>query len=299
MAASIGFGAQPGGATETAPDAWASQFTNADEAQSWLSRQSLLTGISAEEIALRMIKQTSDAADEIADLPTGSLQLESRPSPGMSDEELIAFRASSRIIRQHERVTQTARGTTTTSTTEEDPVNPDSTTFEAEDGALAASRGDSGESDTTYVTMEDGAYRGDIFYYPSYSAGINHGHVGMFRWKGTVIEAANKKLGVRKIKTSDRKVPEGETYYYYIGSGSAKSFERQEAAADWANGKDGSDYRPWYETENKFFVAPFNCSQLIWAAYGKQSIWLDSNGGDYVWPANIVNDDKAHPYQIV
>jgi uncharacterized protein YycO len=158
--------------------------------------------------------------------------------------------------------------------------------------ALAVRDGGDGDAKTPLVPAD---YRGDFFYYPSSSWGVEHGHVGIYRWRKVVVEAANKKTGVRKIHVAQRKVPLNQTYVMWVDT----TFAKQRKAADWANTKDGADYRPWYSTNNKYLTAPYNCSQLLWAAYYRQDVFLDSNGGDYVWPVDIVNHRKTKAYKKV
>lgn len=158
--------------------------------------------------------------------------------------------------------------------------------------ARTSSGGGSGDG---WVPAVPAAYRGDFFYYPSSSAGINHGHVGVYRWRKVIVEAANKDVGVRKIDVALRKFKEGKTYILWVDT----SFAKQEKAADWTAGRIGAKYRSWWSTSNKYVTGPFNCSQLLWAAYKKQYVYLDSNGGDYVWPADIVNHSKTKPYKKV
>ncbi|TYL45712.1 hypothetical protein FXB39_17250 [Nocardioides sp. BGMRC 2183] len=167
-----------------------------------------------------------------------------------------------------------------------------------DDVDTAAAPGD-GED---WVKMPKGKYPGDFFYYPSSTLGINHGHVGLFRRSRLVVEAANKKTGVRKIRTSKRRVPDNETFYFWIhasGQTDEEDFVDQLAAAKWGRARVGADYRPWWMSTNKSLKAPFNCSQLIWAAYKKRGINLDNNGGDHVFPVNIVQDSETTPYKQV
>lgn len=162
---------------------------------------------------------------------------------------------------------------------------------------------DSDSDDEQRVAMDPAGGRGDLFYYPSKSAGINHGHIGMFRWKTVVVEAANKSLGVRKINVAKRSVPENKTLYMWVSLDKSAIGQTdavaQRKASNWANQKDGAEYRPWTDTKNKYYSAPFNCSQLVWAAYDNQGYDLDNNGGDCVWPANIVDSQFTHNYKII
>lgn len=155
--------------------------------------------------------------------------------------------------------------------------------------------------------MAPADYRGDIFYYPSSTWSVNHGHVGIYRWRKVIVESANKKLGVRKISIYDRRVPAGETYLFWVGPGSNGTQSQYEywksvwqGSANYSNTKVGADYRDWWSA-NRTTSAPYNCSQLVWAAYRTQaSLDLDANGGDYVFPANIVNKKSwVHFYRLV
>ncbi|WP_397536815.1 hypothetical protein [Rummeliibacillus pycnus] len=49
---------------------------------------------------------------------------------------------------------------------------------------------------------------GDFYYTPSKTAGVNHGHVGLYYSKDSIVESVPKK-GVYKIKVTNRRVENG------------------------------------------------------------------------------------------
>lgn len=140
--------------------------------------------------------------------------------------------------------------------------------------------------------------KGDMFYYPSETYGFNHAHIAIYRWRGSVVEAANASLGVRKITVADRNrktqgVPKGQTY---ILAAYTSTFTQREAAASYANAQVGQDYRSPY-SPNRKMSAPYNCSQLVWAAYRSAANWdLDVDGGYWVLPRNIIENQSKIGY---
>jgi uncharacterized protein YycO len=164
-----------------------------------------------------------------------------------------------------------------------------------DDGTTSARLGD-GDGDGD-VPMPYAARRGDIFYYPSSSYGFNHAHTGIYRWRGVVVEAANDRLGVRKISVAERNTVTGGI----PGSGSyvaqvyTSSWSDRVTATNWANDQDGKGYRG-ATSRNRTQSAPFNCSQLVWAAYNRVGFDLDEDGGWYVLPRNIIEDTDNVAY---
>lgn len=249
-------------ATESDVETFASLFgEHADAARASLLARAAAEGLDAEQVAQQALGEFEVAREDGAKLQGAGLPLEARPiSPDPAAD-----------------------------------VEPPEA--EVESVTIPASSG--GDDGNNRVPIGAADYRGDIFYYPSSSWGINHGHVGIYRWRKVIVEAANADLGVRKVSAFSRKVPEGETYLFWVGPNDSSSYAKQRAAADWSNSTVGKDYRPWWHSSNKYHGAPWNCSQLLWSAFHRQSVYLDSNGGDWVYPADIVNSSRSHAYKKV
>lgn len=155
---------------------------------------------------------------------------------------------------------------------------------------VLARSSDGGGSDR--VRLPDARQRGDYFYHHSSTYGFNHGHVGLFRRKDLVVEAANANLGVRLVETYKRTVPRGATVLIELAPA---SYALRDSATAWAKGQEGAGYRSFTQL-NKTFTAPFNCSQLVWAAFAWYGVLLDGNGGDYVYPRDLLEHNWSQPY---
>lgn len=263
---------------------WAQQFgREAGQAIAALKVEAANLQMSPNALATLALEQAVDARRSVEELESTGMQLVARPEV---DAELgtSVSRGKPSHASKSRKIVQ-ARSTVSTDA---------ELSYSAEDPYVAAERSGGGDG-TSYTPLKAAKYREDFFYYPVSTLGINHGHVGLYRWPGQIIEAANAEWDVRKILVEDRKVPDDKTYIFYVDT----TFAKQQNAADWANTKNGEKYRHWSNTKNKFFEAPWNCSQLIWAAYGKQDIWLDYDNGDYVWPADIVNENRTKAYDSV
>ncbi|WP_210650789.1 hypothetical protein [Nocardioides sp. SYSU D00065] len=145
------------------------------------------------------------------------------------------------------------------------------------------------------VPIGDARARGDYFYHHSSTWGFNHGHVGMFRRKDVIIEAASAELGVRRVSSTARRVPVGETVLNEL---SGTPYSQRDAATEWANAQEGAAYRDFY-SQNKTHSRPFNCSQLMWAAFDREGLDLDANSGAFVLPQDILQHWRSQPYRGV
>lgn len=139
---------------------------------------------------------------------------------------------------------------------------------------------------TVVKYLNDAERVGDIFYRHSAP-----GHNGIFYSKRYFEHAP----GLGKVVTW------GDSRSYTMSSRSRKMFviahwSQSEGAATWAKGRAGAEYRKAF-WDNKYFSGRMNCSQLVWAAYKRQEIDIDSNGGKGVYPRNIRDDKDVVSYQ--
>lgn len=133
--------------------------------------------------------------------------------------------------------------------------------------------------------------RGDVFYTPSSTAGVNHGHSGIFSYKTWIVEA-NPSSGVAERWHTSVKVASG-AHKQYVSTSQAN----RNKAADRARTYTGRGYN-YNFAFNKTANGRMNCSQTVWAAYKTATgIDLDSNGGHGVYPADIPNSGYTVTYQ--
>ncbi|MEW6918784.1 YiiX/YebB-like N1pC/P60 family cysteine hydrolase [Trueperella pyogenes] len=134
-------------------------------------------------------------------------------------------------------------------------------------------------------------HRGDVFYTPSKSFGINHGHSGIYSYPQWIVEALPGK-GVAEHFYAEVKVSSGA----HKQSVSTSQGNRNRAA-NRARDFIGKWYSPNFAF-NKTANGPMNCSQVVWAAYKTATgIDLDSNGGHGVYPSDILNSRYTVTYQ--
>ncbi|WP_162803085.1 hypothetical protein [Ornithinimicrobium avium] len=134
--------------------------------------------------------------------------------------------------------------------------------------------------------LNDADTVGDIFYRHSAP-----GHNGIF-YSLRYFEHAP---GLGKVVTW------GDSRKYTMSSGSRKMFvighwSQTDDAAAWAKAREGAAYRKVF-WDNKYYTGKMNCSQLVWAAYKKQGIDVDNNGGKGVYPRNIRDDNDTVSYK--
>lgn len=133
--------------------------------------------------------------------------------------------------------------------------------------------------------------RGDVFYTPSSTLGVNHGHSGIYSYTTKIVEAtpsadvAERSYTLVKVASGARK--------QYVSTSQAN---RNKAAAR-ARTFIGRSYNPIFAF-NKTYRGRMNCSQTVWAAYKSATgIDLDSNGGHGVYPSDILNSRYTVTYQ--
>ncbi|MBK5431785.1 hypothetical protein ACFVWC_17940 [Bacillus mycoides] len=126
---------------------------------------------------------------------------------------------------------------------------------------------------------------GDFFYTGSYTAYLNHGHVGMYYSSNTIVESVPDN-GVRTLSTTARKVDKGDAVVKSINT----SWQNKNDAAWWAKdrvGKDGYSYNFATNRSTTHYGAK-NCSKLIWSAYKLNGgLDLDKDGGAGVYPRDV------------
>ncbi len=126
---------------------------------------------------------------------------------------------------------------------------------------------------------------GDLFYSPSTT-----GHNGIWHTTKNVVEA-NPGSGVRSFVSESREMNKGTEKMEVRTSQAVR-----DAAGAWARDRVGSGYNYAFAV-NKTYSAPYNCSQLVWAAYHRKGVNLDKNGGTGVYPRDVRDDGDTATYQ--
>ncbi len=126
---------------------------------------------------------------------------------------------------------------------------------------------------------------GDFFYTGSYTAYLNHGHVGMYYSSNTIVESVPGD-GVRTISTTSRKVDKGDAVVKSVNT----SWQNKNDAAWWAKDRVGKDSYSYNFATNRSTThyGAKNCSKLIWSAYKLHGgLDLDKDGGAGVYPRDV------------
>lgn len=135
-------------------------------------------------------------------------------------------------------------------------------------------------------------HAGDIWWAPATTAGVQHGHTGIYRTTTTTVEALGG--GVTANIAARNRTARGTQKKYVLTSQKIRN-----AAGEWAYNKRRQKYRFLF-VANKTSRAPYNCSQLVWAAYIESGgPDLDSDGGHTVMPMDIRNSPHTRWYQTI
>lgn len=140
------------------------------------------------------------------------------------------------------------------------------------------------------VAMNASRYIGDVFYSSNSTAGIQHGHNGIYYRTTHYVEATGFKEGITKVYAGAPVAP-APAYKYYVGWN--RQSPNKIKAANFALAQVGKGYNGAFFNNKKIVSNTYNCSQLVWAAYKSTdpNVDLDSNGGPGVYPADIA---KSH-----
>lgn len=134
--------------------------------------------------------------------------------------------------------------------------------------------------------------KGDIFYTPSSTLGIPHGHNGIYYARDSIVESIPS-TGVRQINYRDRNVEAGAVVQEV-----RTTAENRSNAADWAQSRVGDSYSYNFATNRKTgHYGAKNCSKLLWSAFKlKADIDIDANGGAGVYPKDIRDSSYTTTY---
>ncbi|WP_260489363.1 YiiX/YebB-like N1pC/P60 family cysteine hydrolase [Listeria booriae] len=158
-----------------------------------------------------------------------------------------------------------------------------------ETGQLISARG--GSSGTKKLTKAN--QRGDVFYTPSSTLGISHGHNGIYYTTDYIVESIPKS-GVRKIHYTGRNVEKNA-----VMQSVKTSQANRNAAANWAHSRVGDSYSYNFATNRATSTTGAkNCSKLVWSAYKlKANIDIDADKGAGVYPVDIRDSSYTVTYK--
>ncbi|UTR13934.1 hypothetical protein MM221_15145 [Salipaludibacillus sp. LMS25] len=143
--------------------------------------------------------------------------------------------------------------------------------------------------------LDPAVRKGDIFYTPSATLNIQHGHVGIYYTTERIVESVPKE-GVRKIKFNKRDVEKNAVMQRV-----KTTKKKRNAAANWANSRIGDSYSYNFATNRETSKkGAKNCSKLVWSAYKlKAGIDIDKNGGKGVYPKDIRDSSHTVTYKTI
>jgi uncharacterized protein YycO len=167
-----------------------------------------------------------------------------------------------------------------------DDVAEDAAESEAAEGKVSPQSSGGGS-----VKLPQTKVGGDVWYSPVRTAGIKHGHVGIYYGGKTIVEApgpGKKSHSAPASSTSTKK----KSKLMYVKTSEAN---RKKAGKYAYNNLRGKKYNLNFAANKTDKSAKkLNCSQLVWRSYKKSvKIDLDSNGGPGVYPANIRDSNKT------
>lgn len=143
-------------------------------------------------------------------------------------------------------------------------------------------------------TLDAARNVGDIFFENSSTLFVNHGHVGIYHSKDTIVESWPGD-GVRTMSRFNKQVNSGSKIFTL----NDVSQNIKSSAASWAMSQVGCKYSyNFANNRNTPLTGDKNCSKLVWAAYKTAgNLDIDSNGGIGVYPRDILNYNKSSVYK--
>ncbi|WP_110113500.1 YiiX/YebB-like N1pC/P60 family cysteine hydrolase [Bacillus sp. CGMCC 1.16541] len=139
--------------------------------------------------------------------------------------------------------------------------------------------------DTGGTKIIGSSSKSHIYYTPSQTAYLDHGHVGLYYTASTIVESVPS-TGVRTISASVRKVDSTGAVIKSVKNATAA---QKDAAANWAYSQVGDSYSYNFATNRttSHYEAK-NCSKLVWSAFLlKAGLDLDKDKGLGVYPRDV------------
>lgn len=143
-------------------------------------------------------------------------------------------------------------------------------------------------------TLDAARNTGDMFFENSSTLFVNHGHVGIYHSRDTIIESWPGD-GVRTMSRFNKQVNSGSKIFTLNGV----SQNIKNNAAIWAMSQVGCNYSfNFANNRNTPLTGDKNCSKLVWAAYKSAgNLDIDTNGGIGVYPKDILNYSQSSVYK--
>lgn len=137
--------------------------------------------------------------------------------------------------------------------------------------------------------------KGDVFYSPTSTLGVTHGHSGIYYSTTAIVEAPGPGAVVRNTNYANVLVASGSQIQHV-----STTQANRDAAANLSNTFVGRAYNLNFAL-NKTANGNMNCSQVVWVAYKDSAggIDLDSNGGNGVYPSDIRDSSYTSTYRTV
>lgn len=149
---------------------------------------------------------------------------------------------------------------------------------------------------TTKKTVGNAKNKGDIFHSYSKTSVYEHNHVGIYYTTKTIVEAPGPGSKSKSVTASTLK----KCGPIYKMSVNAKQASRDKAANYAYNNFRDKEYDTNFALNKNSNSTKLNCSELVWKAYKYTvEIELDSNGGQGVYPNNILDDGSTVTYETI
>ncbi|WP_433657254.1 hypothetical protein ACQPW1_37500 [Nocardia sp. CA-128927] len=157
--------------------------------------------------------------------------------------------------------------------------------------------------------LPDARVAGDLFFADAATAGVNHGHNGLFVTRVQTMEALDPERGVKLINNPTAE-PDGSPRKIYKPKLMSVNTtpEVRALAIDFARNQEGKAYNSNFAfNKGKIWDDRYNCSQLLWAAYRAASVSpkvdLDEAADDptehtptAIFPREILKSKWVTPY---
>jgi uncharacterized protein YycO len=181
-------------------------------------------------------------------------------------------------------------------------LNPGVSAQELKDSAMeyAASAGITYEEALSQARARKvigaGDRQGDVFYSPSSTGGVEHGHVGLYSSEERITEApgTNKKSGTFDVARREYCVNVSKMH---VDTSSANLGKVSGFAEDHLTGQ---TYDLKFAFNKDDGIGWLNCSELVWKAFHHSvGLDLDGDGGTSVFPKDILDSSKTSTYATV
>jgi uncharacterized protein YycO len=156
--------------------------------------------------------------------------------------------------------------------------------------------GENSAGGCTRKVIGAGDRQGDVFYSPSSTGGVEHGHVGLYSSEERITEApgTNKKSGTFDVARREYCVNVSKMH---VDTSSANLGKVSGFAEDHLTGQ---TYDLKFAFNKDDGIGWLNCSELVWKAFHHSvGLDLDGDGGTSVFPKDILDSSKTSTYATV